>query len=70
MLWKIPMVQIKEIYDLLISRKLFPEEQKGCCEWIGGTRELLYIDQTHPQGEQDDSEITICNIDDTTELHT
>ena len=32
----------EEIYYSLTSRRLFPDEQKGCCK---GTAELLYIDQ-------------------------
>ena len=40
------MAQIrKEIYDLLISRELFPEEQKGYRKVNRGTGEQLYIDQ-------------------------
>ena len=44
-LWKILMVQIKEIYNSLISRRLLPEEQKGSHKGTRETRELLYIDQ-------------------------
>ena len=33
------------IKHCLISRGLFPEEQKECCKWTRGTEELLYIDQ-------------------------
>ena len=40
------MAQIREeIYYTLISRGLFPDEQKGCCKGTRGTGELLYIDQ-------------------------
>ena len=35
----------REIYNSLISRGLFPEEQKGCRNWYRGTEELPYIDQ-------------------------
>ena len=46
MMWKISIAQIREeIYYSLISRGLFPEEQKGCCKGSRGTAELLYIDQ-------------------------
>ena len=46
MTWKILTAQIREeIYYSLTSRRLFPEEQKGCCKWSRGTAELLYIDQ-------------------------
>ena len=46
MMWKIVTAQIKEeIYFLLTSRELFPEEQKGCLKGFRGTGELLYIDQ-------------------------
>ena len=46
MMWKILTAQIREeIYYLLTSRGLFPEEQKGCCKGSRGTAELLYIDQ-------------------------
>ena len=46
MMWKIVMVQIsEEIYYLLTSCRLSPEEQKGCQKGSRGTRMLLYIDQ-------------------------
>ena len=46
MVWKILIAQIREnIYSLLTSRRLFPDEQKGCREGSRGTAELLYIDQ-------------------------
>ena len=46
MMWKISTAQIKEeIYYTLTSRRLFPDEQKGCCKGSRGTAELLYIDQ-------------------------
>ena len=45
-MWKIQMVLIKEeIYDSLIIRGLFTEEQKECHKRTRGTVELLYIDQ-------------------------
>ena len=45
-MWKIFTAQIKEeIYYSLTSRRLFPEEQKGCHKGSRGTAELLYIDQ-------------------------
>ena len=46
MMWKILTAQIREeIYYLLISCGLFPNEQKGCRKGSRGTAELLYIDQ-------------------------
>ena len=46
MMWKILTAQIREeIYYSLISRGLFPNEQKGCRKRFRGTAELLYIDQ-------------------------
>ena len=46
MMWKILTVQIREkIYDSLTSRRLFPDEQKGCRKRSKGTTELLYVDQ-------------------------
>ena len=46
MMRKILTAQIREeIYYSLTSRRLFPDEQKGCCKWSRGTAELLYIDQ-------------------------
>ena len=46
MMWKILTAQIREkIYYLLISRGIFPEEQKGCRKRTRGAKELLYIDQ-------------------------
>ena len=46
MMWKILMAQTREkIFNSLISRRLFPEEQKGCCKRTRGTEKLLYIDQ-------------------------
>ena len=46
MMWKILTAQIREeIYYSLISRGLFPDEQKGCRKGSRGTAELLYIDQ-------------------------
>ena len=45
-MWKILTAQIrKEIYFSLISRGLFPDEQKGCCKGSRGTAALIYIDQ-------------------------
>ena len=44
-MWKILTVQIREeIYYTLTSRRLFPEEQKGCRKGSRSTAELLYID--------------------------
>ena len=46
MMWKILTAQIREkIYYSLTSRRLFPDEQKGCCKGSRGTAELLCIDQ-------------------------
>ena len=46
MLWKILTEQIREeIYYLLTSRRLFPDERKGCSKGSRGTGDLLYIDQ-------------------------
>ena len=46
MTWKLLTVQIcEEVYYSLTSRRLFPEEQKGCCKGSRGIAELLYIDQ-------------------------
>ena len=46
MIWKIPTAQIRqEIYYSLISRALFPDEQKRYRKSTRGTGELLYIDQ-------------------------
>ena len=46
MTWKILTAQIrKEIYYSLTSRRLLPEEQKGCHKRSRGTAELLYINQ-------------------------
>ena len=46
MMWKILTAQIREkIYYSLISRGLFPNEQKGCRKGSRGTAELLYIDK-------------------------
>ena len=46
MMWKILTTQIREkIYYSLISRGLFPDEQKGCRKGPRGTAELPYIDQ-------------------------
>ena len=45
-MWKMLTAQIREqIYSSLISRGIFPDEQKGFCKRIRGTEELLYIDQ-------------------------
>ena len=45
-MWKILTAQIREeIYYSLISRGLFPNEQKGCRKGSRGTAELLYIDE-------------------------
>ena len=45
-MWKILTAQVKEeIYYSLASRRLFYEEQKGCCKGSKGTTELLYIYQ-------------------------
>ena len=46
MMWKILTAQIREeIYYSLTSRRLFPDEQKGCRKGSRGTAVLLYIDQ-------------------------
>ena len=46
MMRKILIAQIREkIYYSLISRGLFPNEQKGCRKGSRGTAELLYIDK-------------------------
>ena len=46
MMWKILTAQKREeIYYSLTNRRLFPDEQKGCCKESRGTAELLYIDQ-------------------------
>ena len=46
MIWKILTTQIsEEIYYSLTSRRLSPDEQKGCCKGSRGTAELFYIDQ-------------------------
>ena len=46
MKWKILTAQIREnIYYLLTSGGLFPDEQKGCRKGSRDTTELLYIDQ-------------------------
>ena len=42
----IQMGQIRlQVYNSLISRRIFPDEQKRCRKRTRGTRELLYIDQ-------------------------
>ena len=46
MTWKILAAQIREeIYYLLTSRRLFPDEQKRCRKGSRDTGELLNIDQ-------------------------
>ena len=46
MMWKLLTAQIREnIYYSLTSRRLFPDEQKGCHKGSRGRTELLYIDQ-------------------------
>ena len=46
MMWEIITAQIrKKIYYLLTSRRLFPDEQKGCRKGSRSTAELLYKDQ-------------------------
>ena len=46
MMWKISAAQIREeIYYSLTSRRLFPDEQKGCRKGSRSTSKLLYIDQ-------------------------
>ena len=46
MMWKILTAKIREkINHSLISRGIFPDEQKGCCKRIKSTEELLYMDQ-------------------------
>ena len=45
-MWKILMAKIrKEIYNSVISRVLFPEEQKGFGKWTRGTGKLQFIDK-------------------------
>ena len=46
MMWKIQTAQTrKEIHIPLTSRRLFPEEQKGCHKRSKDAGELFYIDQ-------------------------
>ena len=45
MMRSILIAQISEIYFSLISRGLFPEEQKECCKGTRYIGELQYIDQ-------------------------
>ena len=46
MMWKISTAQIREeIYNLLTSRGLSPDEQKGCRKGSRGTAILLFIYQ-------------------------
>ena len=46
MMWKILTAQIREnIYYSQTSRRLFPDEHKGCRKGSRGTAELLYMDQ-------------------------
>ena len=46
MMWEILTAQIREeIYYSLTSRRLFPDEQKGCFKGSRCTAELLYINQ-------------------------
>ena len=53
---KILTAQIREeIYYSLTSRRLFPEEQKGCRKWSRGTTVTLHR-STHPKWEQDSAE--------------
>ena len=45
-MWKILTAQIREeIYYSLTTRRLFPEQQKGCRKEYRGIAALLYIDQ-------------------------
>ena len=45
-MWKILTAQIrKAMYYSLISRGLFPNEQKGCRKGSRGTAELIYLDK-------------------------
>ena len=44
-MWKILSAQIRKNYNSLISRGIFPDEQKGCRKKTRGTEELLYINQ-------------------------
>ena len=49
MMWKMLSAKIREeIYYLLISHRLFPEEQNGCLKGTRDTGERLYIDQHIP----------------------
>ena len=45
MMWKTNIGE--EIYYSLTSRRLFPDEQKGCYKVSRGTEVLLYIDQNN-----------------------
>ena len=45
-MWKILTAQIREeIYNLLISRRLFHKEKKRCRKEQRRTKDVLYIDQ-------------------------
>ena len=46
MMWKILTAQMREeIYHSLTSRRLSPDEQKGCCKGSRGIAELLYLNK-------------------------
>ena len=39
--------QIREIYDSLISCRLFPEKQKGCCKGTRGTGDQQILKESN-----------------------
>ena len=54
MMWKILTAQMrKEIYYSLISRGLFPNEQKGCRKGSRSTTEYTLHRSTHPKWKQE-----------------
>ena len=57
---KILTLQIsEEIYDLLITRGLFPEEQKKYCKWRKDAGEIPYTEQHSHK----DSQMSWNNLD-------
>ena len=44
-MWKTLTQIMEKIYNSLISRGIFPDEQKGCRKRTRSTEDLLYIDQ-------------------------
>ena len=64
MMWKILTAQIREeTYYLVVSRGLFPQEQKGCHKRTRDTSDCLYIDEHILKESKNETEKSSYGVD-------